>query len=117
SARTARSVLSVSAACRKRSIRTGSEAIAPSSAARWEIDLSGGALSSPDSLPAGSKRMLTAARSCARHREAQPRDQLERARGFFVSADPQRDDPLAVVRGGGERHVGDVHAGAAERQR
>src|SRR5580704_2564916 len=98
-------------------MRTGSEAIAPSSAARWEIDLSAGARSSPDSARAGSKRMFIGRPSCLHDGEAEVGDQLPSARGWALAADPQRDDPLAVVLGGREHHVEDVHAGAAERER
>src|SRR6476469_4434473 len=103
-------------------MRTGSEAIAPSSAARWEIDLSAGARSSPLSACAGSKRRFiapprSATRSCARHREAEAGDQLLRAHGGLRAADPQRDAPLAIVLGGRQGHVEDVDACATEGQR
>ena len=91
------SVEAVSAACRKRSIRTGSDAIAPSSAARWEIDLSGGAAGRPESPLAGSKRSFNAYRSRPNHREAEVGDQRLRAGGVLIPADPQRNHPLAVV--------------------
>src|SRR5450759_1761548 len=95
-------------------MRTGSDAMAPSSAARCEIDVSSGASSSPDSARAGSKRMFIGSLSsapppypscsccllcpsCLHDREPQLRDQLSGAPRVLVSADPQRDDSLAVV--------------------
>src|SRR5271166_6495993 len=99
-------------------MRTGSEAIAPSRAARWEIDLSAGARSLPESPPAGSKRMFIGGfRSCPRHREAELGDQRERTLDVLLAGDPQRDDTLAVVFGGRQRHVDDVDASAAARER
>src|SRR2546427_4345168 len=102
-------------------MRTGSDAMAPSSAARWEIDLSGGAGSSPESPRAGSKRIFMEHPSCPRsrprHGEAEVGDQLLRPRCTIVAGDPQRDDALAVVLRGRERHVDDVDARAAERKR
>src|SRR5579875_3498368 len=105
-------------------MRTGSEAIAPSSAARWEIDLSAGARRRPERPRAGSKRMFMlpascppaaggdacSARSCERHRKAERDDQLARARGGVLAGDPQRDDALAVVGRGREREIEDVDA-------
>src|SRR5205085_11196823 len=94
-------------------MRTGSDAMAPSSAARWEMDLSGGGRSSPESPRAGSKRMFMEPPSCLRsgpgHGEAEAGDQLLRARGVIVAGDPQRDDALPVVLGRRQRHVDDVH--------
>ena len=46
-------------------MRTGSEDIAPSSAARWEIDLSAGARIEPESPREGSKRILVPAPGAA----------------------------------------------------
>ncbi len=69
-------------------MRTGSEAIPPSRAARWEIDLSEGARSSPERLRAGSKRMFIALPSCRGDREAQVRDQSLGASGVLVTGDP-----------------------------
>ena len=77
----------------------------------------------PDRPSAGSKRMRGGAarmlrwRSRPRHREAEAGDQLLRAPGSLVARDPQRDHALAVVLRGGQRHVGDVDAGASELER
>ncbi len=54
----AASVEFVSAASRKLRTRTGSDAIAPSSAARWLIDLSAGGVSVPFRRRTGSKRTV-----------------------------------------------------------
>src|SRR5450759_24137 len=97
-------------------MRTGSEAIAASRAARWEIDLSAGARSSPDSPRAGSKRMFMMLPSCPGDREAEVGDHPLGPRGVIVAFDPQGDDALAVVLRRREGHVDDVDAGAAERQ-
>src|SRR5580704_11161072 len=96
---------------------TGSEAIAPSSAARCEIDLSAGARSAPESPCAGSKRMFIATHSCLHDREAEGGDQLSGASGVLVAGDPQRHDALTIVLGRREHHVEDVDAGAAESER
>src|SRR3984957_14223034 len=98
-------------------MRTGSEAMAPSSAARWEMDLSAGARSSPDSPRGGSKRMFIGWRSCLHDGEAQPGDQLLGARGLLLPADPNRHNPPAVGGRGREDHVEDVDAGVAECER
>src|SRR5271154_2166127 len=98
-------------------MRTGSEAIAPRIAARWEIDLSAGARTSPTSAPAGSKRMFTAISSRPRNREAEVADQLPCALCVLLAADPQRDDALVIVLGRGKRHIDDVDTCAPERER
>ena len=93
-------------------MRTGSEAIAPSSAARWEIDLSAGARTSPESPRAGSKRMFMGWRSCFHDREAEVGDTASARAACCSPRDPQRHHALAVVLGGREHHVDDVHARA-----
>src|ERR1700684_238712 len=98
-------------------MRTGSEAIAPNSAARWEIDLSAGARSSPESPCAGSKRMFIATPSCLHDREAERGDQLSRSLGVLVAGDPQRHHALTIVLRRREHHVEDVDAGAAKSER
>src|SRR4051812_16325406 len=83
---------------------TGSSPIAPTIAARWEIDLSGGGVSSPRRRSAGSKRMG----SEILH---------ERQRALVVPLRyPQRDLAAREVRGRGQAHVGDVDALAAQGQ-
>src|ERR1700680_1615288 len=98
-------------------MRTGSEAMAPSRPAGWETDLPAGARSRPESPRAGSKRMFMARPSCPRRGETQLGDLLLRAFRVLSAADPQRENPLAVVLGGRQRHVEDVHARPTERER
>ena len=64
---------------------------------------------------AGSKRLFMAPPSCPRHGKAELADQPLGALEMLVAADPQRDDPLAIVLRGRERHVDDVDTRAAER--
>src|SRR3979411_2341155 len=97
-------------------MRTGSEAIAPRRAARWEMDLSAGARSSPDSPRAGSKRMFMTCPSCPGDGEAEVGDHPLGAPGVLVARYPQGDDALAVVLRRRQGHVDDVDAVAAEPQ-
>src|SRR6185312_1917807 len=98
-------------------MRTGSEDIAPSSPARWEIDLSAGGASLPERPWAGSKRMFMRAASCSHDGEAEAAHDALGARRGLLAADPQGDHALAVVGRGREHHVADVHAGLAECER
>ena len=72
-------------------IRTGVSAIAPSSAIRWEIDLSGGGTSVPFSGPLASTR--TVSRDIQSERR-QDRDRLDGT----VLGHPQVDPPTCVIR-------------------
>ena len=101
-----------SSACRRRRgsrvIRTGSAVIAPSSAARWEIDLSGGARERRRAArAAGSKRTFMRAppRSPSPAISSSAR-RPRRARRRSTA----RSMPLALSGGGVERHVDDVDA-------
>src|ERR1700736_990439 len=98
-------------------MRTGSEAIAPSRAARWEIDLSAGARSPRDSPRAGSKRMFMTCPSCPGDGKAEVGDHPLGPPGVLVARYPQGHDALAVVLRGRQGHVDDVDAVAAERER
>ena len=71
--------------------------------------MSAGAVTSPRSDPAGAKKTSLIPPG------TQPADELDRAL-CVGRADPQRDDPRAVVRFRRERHVGDVDARATQRQ-
>src|SRR3954451_22478020 len=75
---------------------TGSSPIAPTIAARCEMDLSGGGVSSPRRRSAGSKRI-----------GLQIFHERERAL-VVVLRYPQRDLPARVVGRRGQTHVGDV---------
>src|SRR4029078_6750754 len=105
SARTASSEEVVSAAARELRTRTGVSPIAPKIAARWEIDLWAGGVSSPSRRDAGSKRTVVWVAMSGAHREAEVGQELLRARRG-VRADPQGDLAAGEVGGRRERHVG-----------
>ena len=84
-------------------------AIAPISAARWEIDLSAGDAERPAQRPGRVEARVHA----PRHREPEPGHQLLGAPRLLLAGDPQRDHALAHVGRRIQRHVGDVDAGAA----
>ena len=98
SARTASSVERVSAESRYRLIRDSPSAIAARSAARCEIDLSGGGRRDPRSGPAGSKRAELTARSPAAPRygpaRARPRPPGRRR----LSRPPRARSPRSACR-------------------
>ena len=90
----------------------------PSSAARWEIDLSGGATSAPRS-GAGRARKRDA-RSCAAPPDSRARPASVLGASAARARSPsshRRDRARGVVGGGRERHVDDVDARLAERER
>src|SRR4029453_8644815 len=94
-------------------------AIAASSAARWEIDLSGGGASSPRSGPDGSKRRALNSPSAPDRRPRVP--QLADTGGgtgdLLGSGNPQRDGAGAHVGRWVQRHVLDVDSGPSEGER
>ena len=115
---TAASVERVSAESRKDEICEVPSAIAAKRAARWEIDLSGGGVSEPSSGPEGAKRVGAHALDPAALAVWPSSRITSTARAASLSPATQSEiAPRAHVGGGLERHVLDVHALAAKRQR